>query len=427
MSIIREGNKTHFNWTSDFSSIEDLLSAKDAALLAPLESFRLEIEVWSDDLLVAILEVFHDFAERNAEWESLHLNSSLSRRFTRPLLFTANALSLFRKFIIVGTPVIRSEEDEDCLFYFPGIALNKRLGVLCCEGEVLDRDFRALSQYLKDPSTTLKKLRLETNYFDEAALCEGLYQNRALEHLDINISACEVEDKSLARVIHALKSHQTLDVLRIDADATVGMLSLEALRELLNSSPPLRQLFIADEGCCCQSVAHLLEGLEVNFKLELLQINMEIDDMPFSTVFAASFKLKSLESVFLNCKTPMLRDVNKLRRMRRLQKPLHLWLDHLQNLSPDDLKDLAKVLYAHSEIMIEISPAEKSLLSQDVNLINDFNCHGRYLLDRPSGMPSSLWPLVFEKANQNVNVVYELLKGVNGNALLGSGNHDGDE
>jgi len=110
--------------------------------------------------------------------------------------------------------------------------------------------------------------------------------------------------------------------------------------------------------------------------------------------------------------------------MKRLPKPITLESGFAE-VHRDKFRTMERVLRSHPEIRLTNFSTriphwwDKEYKDSGLGYIVALNWHGRYLQDTKSEVPSSLWPLVFEKVNNNheiekavkTSVMFELLKG----------------
>lgn len=422
-----------FYWDDETYDVSDIRSLKSSFISNNPTKFALVVGGWTDELVTSLIEAFQDFAEKKIEWGSFCLESDITLRHTRPVLFTANSLSIFRHVEINGYLI---EEDFDPPTglgesLFPGIALNKRLESLHISlplgaNQLRDGDKCALNSYLATTQT------LENLHFsiianpDVVGLCHGLSRNRTLKLVSMDVSLSEIDDVSLAQIIGALESIPSVRSLEIEAHDCFKRHSLLALNRLINSSSTLYHLEITDQAACPE-LSHLLDNLRINHSLKSLFINTCLRDenkfqdiplerrlhhtMPLTKLFRALSSFPSLEEVSFYDNVYSKEDMENVLELKRLEMPLRFEL-RLRRLSEMRLLGALKnILDAHPElIMSRPKPWDKKFFSEHDLYVLDLNYFGRYLIDRPEVLPA-VWSLVLERANRNPSVIFEFLKG----------------
>jgi hypothetical protein len=396
---------------------EKILALKTTDIQNP-RGFRMYYPTWHEELLRIVLEVFYDFADKKLVWKEFFLFLNMSDLiYTRPVLFVAHGLGLFKRLKLFFYGGLDVEEQNDLEYLLPGITLNKRLEVLDVDngGLVSMGDFRALSRLLETTSI-LRVLDLNgLTRFDQDLFCQGIAENNTLKQIGLKFSAeCDITDECTSCIFTALATHPKLETLDILCNGHLGDLSSDSLQTLLAFSRSLSFLSIANhEIWNAQGKLNpdkILEGLEKNRSLTRLSLSNAVDgNFIFSQFFHAVAEHGSLQRLFLNEKTITKEDLECVTSMSRRKRPIIFELEHsvFDQLS----ETLGYVLFCHPEIrLLELWNSQKEKISSTYSRYYDLNWHGRYLLDRDE-VPLSLWPLVLQKANSKPTVVYEFLKG----------------
>lgn len=371
---------------------------------------------WDHTILRAFIEVFYHFKEQQIIWEELSLDiDATDHAFTCPLLRTINDLNLFKKMDL--RLFIHREQDyrSECEYLFPGIINNKLLEVLHVgiANNPVDDMLVALTPLIRE-TTNLKELKLKEmpNYIQGhyTDFCESLAKNVSLERLYFDFMNCDIADEGVSQVITSLIAHPKLQNLRIYTVSDFGSLSSQAIQKLLKETQTLSVLRLDNCGNSTNgnlNAEALIQGLKKNQSLKLLETSGAVDgDRKFSRFFRAFSDCPLEHLVYIEEISKS--DFDRVIHMDRLSKPMTLMLKFF--VTCRNYKAIGKLLHRHPEVRLVWGDTEYSIGDSDFKHICKLNWHGRYLLHR-TRVPLSLWPLVFEKANNETDVMYEFLKG----------------
>eukprot|EP00980_Cylindrotheca_fusiformis_P024172 scaffold11589_cov117-Cylindrotheca_fusiformis.AAC.6 len=411
---LRHSSPFDFEWDSfDRGSNADYIRELKHQEIKNPRQFSLENFFADEKLSDGIIDTFRHFAEREIMWQTLAI--SLVRpsckatydpyQYTRPVLSTANALSLFQRVEItaeyIEMPILS------------GIALNKRLESLSihfCSGAMVPGDSHSLKSLLES-SSTLKELRLwEMGRFDQDLFRQGLARNKSLQKLNLSFDKCEISDEGISQIISIVADHPKLQSFSVFVRGQFGAFSSKALQKLLISTKSLSHLKLYDRDNDATKKLNLdlvLHGIEKSCTLKKIDFhNVFHGECILSKLFdVLSRSGSSIEDLWF-WETTNTKDLKKLEAMDRLHKPIRLYLD--QKIIRECCNSLERVFHAHPQLRPFPFFGSKS---PSFERISDMNWFGRYLLQNyDSHVPLALWPMVFEKANKNPNVTFEFLK-----------------
>ena len=439
MIFIRSKTRLDFAWSGvspveleirdlkerDFSSHKNLKPGKFY--------IHIEEQQWNHPLLQSFIDVFYHFKERSIVWETLSIRiSSTNSSFTRPLIHLANSLNLFKKLQMVSQRFFDAGDN-----IFPQITTNNSLqglDILIGSSTISENDSQTLINFLQT-TQCLKELKLDlrvlANSHQERFCTNGLAKNKTLERLCVDSSKYEISDQGIADIISSVRNHPRLEELRIIAqNHQFGDSSSHAIKNLLISpSSTLTNLALTGASLAGGklNLECIVEGLKNNESLKYLSIKntFSTDDMFFSGIFLTLLSKLSyhLENICL-LQTISQKDMEQVISMKRLPKPITLESGFAE-VHRDKFRTMERVLRSHPEIRLTNFSTriphwrDKEYKDSGLGYIVALNWHGRYLQDTKSEVPSSLWPLVFEKVNNNheiekavkTSVMFELLKG----------------
>ncbi|KAL3941552.1 MAG: hypothetical protein SGBAC_004105 [Bacillariaceae sp.] len=408
----------HFIWKGSQHPIAFIRVLKDCKIQSP-GAFCIYDPVWSEDLLSALIDIFCHFAKKGIYWNTLVLGhhnweheaigsaSCFDCRYTRPLLFIANALNLFKRFEFWGESRILANSSAAAgdATIFSGLELNIRLEAILLQVSrgMTEGDHQALTRTLKR-STKLKDLVLRCSDLNHNLLCEGLAQNTTLLNIDLDFRQPDRENGALmGMILDAIAKHPKVKKLELATGHRFGDYSSE-LGALVASSKSLEELALV--GCTDKYFLNtdtLLRGLRATRSLRKLTIVSSLaGDLIFSKFLRmlqeSGCSLQVLSLWYLISEN----DLECLHTMPRLSRPVEVEF-HNRDLRING-SQLKEVLQCHPEIRMFGG------IPNNLEHITDLNWYGRYLLNKPA-TPLALWSQVLKNVNHKPSVLYEWLKG----------------
>ena len=371
--------------------------------------------------LEAFLDVLSYFKEQGIQWETFHLDFyARHQSFASVLLQTVNGLNIFKEMRLFLS-FADEEEDEysaDCEYLFPGINQNKQLESLevFIKGTHRDRfeyDFTAFASHLRE-MTTLKELILYGMFhFNQESFLESLNEIKSLESLHLEFQFCnDINDEGISNIVTTLASHPKLKDLHIATSDQFGELSSKAIEMLLSKTKSLSELDLhntGDEGGL--NAECIVKGLKKNQSLKSLKTaNSLYGDLKFSRFFQILPHCPNLEYLELDEIDIAKSDLAQVIYMDRLQRPIILQIHDA--VVSENASVVTKLLRCHPEVRLKVDDPHY-VFGKNVELehICELNGNGRYMIDTSPSVPLSLWPLVFENANDKPSIIYEFLKG----------------
>lgn len=425
-----EDSDNDFSWNGidNGDTVDDILALKNANLKNP-RRFTIRNHRCDGYLLRVLMDVFRYFSENQILWETFELDDvdsfemdddSECQYFIRPLLLTANMMSIFKRIKVAAFTDGPEEPVGDLIL--AGVTQNTKLQSLEVLYGINQGDFEPLICLLHTTST-LRELMIgmELESSELTRFSNALAANKTLVKLELWLGGSHISDEGFSRVITVLANHPKLALLSINVSGCCGPFTSGALQNLLSSSSTLTTLRLQyfdavghDSGKI--SVDHIVEGLRRNSSLRRLALSNATDgNMVLSRIFPQLKDCPALQVLTLDRHITRA-DLEHVMRMERLNRPIFLNLHGtVINRFPATVEAL---LRSHPEIQLHnMSLHEYKEQSASFQHIYDMNWHGRYLLNRPK-VPLALWPLVLQKAragmafpNTEASVIYEFLKG----------------
>jgi hypothetical protein len=426
-----EDSDNDFSWNGidNGDTVDDIIALKNANLKNP-RRFTIRNHRCDGYLLRVLIDVFRYFSENQILWETFELDDVDSfemdddtecQYFIRPLLLTANAMSIFKRIKVAAFTGGPEEPVGDLIM--AGVTQNTKLQSLEVLYGINQGDFEPFIRLLQTTST-LRELMIgmELDSSELTRFSNALAANKTLVKLELWLGGNHIPDEGFSRVITVLANHPKLALLSINVSERCGPLTSGALQNLLSSSSTLTTLKLRyfdavghDSGKI--SVDHIVEGLRHNSSLRRLDLSNATDgNMVLSRIFPQLKDCPALQVLTLDNHITRA-DLEHVMRMERLNRAIFL------NLNGAVVKrfpaTVEALLRSHPEIQLHnMSLLDYEEQSASFQHIYDMNWHGRYLLDRPKA-PLALWPLVMRKArsdmlwcpNTEASVIYEFLKG----------------
>ena len=363
--------------------------------------------VRENPMLESIQRVFHHFAENEIPWKTLDLHSVNDHAVHSigSIVETASRLNLFRE---MELSLVSFANDIDGIL--SGIEQNQRLELLeiHIQGDAFSESDGFSLERLLTTTQKLRTLRIcgVTNLRLES-LCRGIAANTTLNALSIDLSSAD--DDSLNMLFSTLAMHPSLQFLEMTTSNSCYRESFaKGLNVLLSFSSSLEHLSLSNfhrNGML--ALEELSDGLKQSRSLKVIETYSALcGETNLSTIFRLLPECPTLERLYFYEQCIDKQDLEKIKGMKRLDKPVILFLSAriINYLS----KTIEEVLRCHPEIQLiahDLGEVGKSLKH-----LCDLHLHGRYLLDRRS-VPLSLWPLVLQKCATKENVLYFFLKG----------------
>ena len=442
--------KNHFDFFfKNGNSLEDLRALKqvDFDEQRP-RSFEVKINTgnissntqWDETLLNEFTDVFKYFKEKKILWETFGVCSSncLDCLFMRRLLCVANGLGFFKKLLLYQHEAF----DEEGVSLCSGLHLNNSVETVVISrnnDSLSEADSRALGCLLQS-STTLTLLELTLHCVENInhqEILKGIAKSMTLKKLHIGFPTIESgSDEQISQCVNASSQNQNIEELLLVSHGHFGDLTSKAIENLLSSKNSLRHLKLSNVGDVDVddkggkiNVTTLVRGLKKNRSLNTLFVeDVLYGDLPFSSLFNALPDCPSLKTLYFD-EPITTQDLEQVKHLTRLKNPLELKLK--PTVVVNSLREMTQLLHAHPEVKIvddldalnvefrkkaaELGENRERLGAflqgaMDFANIMAFNHLGRYLLDR-SGVPLSLWPLVFARARDTPDILYGFLQG----------------
>lgn len=377
--------------------------------------FSIDVGDWTHEdgttvgnpMLESFLEAFRHFAENQILWRTLDIHSVNDNAVGAigRLIESASQLSLFQR---IQVSLISFGNIDGIL---SGIEHNQSLELLeiHIQGNAFSQaDGFSLEQLLRT-TKTLKTLRIcGAMNLQHESLCQGLAANSTLDALSIDLSSAGASDQTSLNIFSTLATHPSIQFLEITASSASADLFIKGLNIFLSFSTSLKHLSLSNFNSDGKlAMEELSEGLNQNESLKVIETYSAFrGETNLSTIFGLLSQCPQLERLYFHEKCIVKSDLEKIKQLKRLKKPVILFLSaHTINYLA---KTIEEVLHCHPEIQLIAHDFGKA--GESLKLLCDLNLHGRYLLDRPN-VPLSLWPYILQKCSAKEDVLYFFLKG----------------